>query len=241
MGRHMIFQDFNSPSSTLDVTRAIVREPPQTLGKNEENTRSGLYRNGGKRALDLLICLFLAPLVIPLVGICALMIWLTGQAPFYSQFRIGFNGRVFKMWKLRSMVSNGDTVLARHLADNAAAKLEWHCMQKLKHDPRVTHFGHFLRRTSLDELPQIWNVVWGDMSLVGPRPMMICQEPLYTGRDYYDMLPGISGNWQVSTRNLSDFADRAVFDSAYSAKLSLREDLMILVKTIGVVLKANGH
>jgi len=233
----MIFHSFDTASSAFSIARA---QPLQPYKVGDDGPR-GLYRNGGKRLFDMLVCLTIAPLVIPLVGLCAGLIWLTGHRPFYAQFRVGLNGRVFKMWKLRSMVNNGDKILARHLARDPVAKLEWHCLQKLKRDPRVTRVGAFLRRTSLDELPQIWNVIKGEMSLVGPRPMMICQEPLYHGRDYYDLVPGISGNWQVSARNQVDFADRAAFDSAYSATLSWRGDLGILAKTVRVVLRANGH
>ncbi|SFT11267.1 Sugar transferase involved in LPS biosynthesis (colanic, teichoic acid) [Sulfitobacter marinus] len=233
----MIFHDFDTAAGPFNITRAQPLEPY----KIDDGGPISLYRNGGKRLFDLLVCLAIAPLVLALVATCAVMIWLTGHRPFYSQFRIGLNGKVFKMWKLRSMVNNGDKVLARHLARNPAAILEWHCFQKLKNDPRVTRLGGFLRRTSLDELPQIWNVIKGEMSLVGPRPMMISQEPLYHGRDYYNLVPGISGNWQVSARNQADFVDRAAFDSDYSATLSLRGDLGILAKTVGVVLKANGH
>ncbi|MFT7134435.1 sugar transferase [Sulfitobacter sp.] len=233
----MIFHDFDRASPSFHITRA---HPLRPYNMDESDGKS-LYRNGGKRAFDLLVCLAITPLVVLLVGLCAGLIGLTGHKPFYSQFRVGLNGRVFKMWKLRSMVNNGDKILALHLARDPVAKLEWHCLQKLKRDPRVTRLGGFLRRTSLDELPQIWNVIKGEMSLVGPRPMMISQEPLYCGRDYYDLVPGISGNWQVSARNQADFADRAGFDSDYSATLSWRGDLGILAKTIGVVLKANGH
>ena len=199
------------------------------------------YRNGGKRLLDLAVCLLAAPFVIPLVALLALLVARDGGSPFYCQNRIGRGGRVYRMWKLRSMVKDADDILESHLESDPQARAEWNQTQKLKSDPRITSFGYLLRRSSMDELPQLWNVVCGQMSLVGPRPMMTSQQSLYPGRDYYDLLPGISGSWQVSKRNTSTFADRAVFDTAYKKDMSLREDLRILKKTVSVVLRATGY
>jgi lipopolysaccharide/colanic/teichoic acid biosynthesis glycosyltransferase len=238
---HMIFHSFEGTTASLEVTRAVQMTPDCGFAQSGKPVATDLYRNGGKRIFDLVICLILLPFAVPLIGLLAAMIGLTGSKPFYMQNRIGKHGRVFKMWKLRSMIRDSDRVLASHLASDPVARMEWNCAQKLRRDPRITVFGSLLRRSSMDELPQILNVLRGDMSLIGPRPMMISQEPLYPGRDYYDLLPGISGNWQVSARNDAHFADRAIFDTHYHAALSLREDLRILVKTVGVVLRANGH
>ena len=199
------------------------------------------YRSGGKRILDLAACLLSSPVVVPLIAVLAFLVARDGGKPFYSQDRIGRDGRVYRIWKLRSMVKNADDILESYLESDPQSRTEWDQHQKLKTDPRITPFGHFLRRSSLDELPQLWNVVCGQMSLVGPRPMMTCQQALYPGRDYYDMLPGISGSWQVSQRNSSTFADRAGFDTSYKRDLSLLEDLRILKKTVSVVVKATGH
>lgn len=198
------------------------------------------YRNGGKRLVDLALCLAVLPIVTLVIVVLAGLIGLTGQRPFYCQNRVGQRGRIFRMWKLRSMVSDSDAALKSYLAVNPAARAEWRRYQKLGADPRVTRIGAILRRTSLDELPQFWNVIKGEMSLVGPRPMLIFQQPLYYGTDYYDLRPGISGNWQVSKRSNSAFAERAVFDTEYNAGLSLRADLHILWRTIGVVVRATG-
>ena len=113
--------------------------------------------------------------------------------------------------------------------------------QKLKNDPRITPLGRFLRRTSLDELPQLWNVLMGDMSIVGPRPMMCNQRALYPGTEYYVMRPGITGFWQTSARNESSFHERAGFDQAYYRAVSLRTDLAIIWRTFSVVLRGTGH
>jgi exopolysaccharide production protein ExoY len=116
------------------------------------------------------------------------------------------------MWKLRSMVADADDHLARYLRENPEAREEWARHQKLRNDPRITPYGRFLRKLSLDELPQLWNVLKGDMALIGPRPMMPHQRALYHGLAYYAMRPGVSGFWQVSDRNDAEFVSRVYFD-----------------------------
>jgi lipopolysaccharide/colanic/teichoic acid biosynthesis glycosyltransferase len=157
------------------------------------------------------------------------------------QKRVGRNGRIFKMWKLRSMVPNADALLQSYLATNPAARAEWDRDQKLRHDPRITRIGHLIRKTSIDELPQLWNVFVGDMSLVGPRPMMPCQQEIYPGTAYYALRPGITGFWQTSARNESSFSERAGFDTDYLSKLSLLTDLKILMRTVRVVVHGTGY
>jgi exopolysaccharide production protein ExoY len=202
--------------------------------------RSGLYRNIAKRLMDILLVLLMLPVVLPVVLLLALRVAIDGGQPFYLQDRIGRGGRVYRMWKLRTMVRDADRKLAAHLDANPAARTEWDVNQKLSADPRVTGFGNFLRRSSLDELPQLWNVLTGDMSLVGPRPMMVDQAPLYPGHTYYTLRPGITGSWQVSARNASTFADRAQFDDDYDRRLSLPTDLRLLLATVRVVLRGTG-
>ncbi|MFA7433244.1 MAG: sugar transferase [Gemmobacter sp.] len=204
-------------------------------------TRGWFYRNHGKRAIDLALVLLSAPFVLPLIAILALLAATDGHRPFYRQARIGRNGRVFHILKLRTMVARADELLEQHLAADPAARREWDETQKLKHDPRVTRVGQILRASSLDELPQLWNVLRGDMALIGPRPMMPCQQALYPGTAYYRLRPGISGLWQVSERNESSFAERARFDTEYDRTLSLRADLAILWRTAGVVLRCTGY
>lgn len=203
---------------------------------------TSFYRTWAKRALDVAIILLATPIVVPLILLLIAVVGIAnGGSPFYVQNRVGLNGDVFKMWKLRSMIPDADAALARHLQQNPAARAEWAETQKLKNDPRITPMGHFLRRTSLDELPQLWNVLKGEMSLVGPRPMLPEQQVLYPGIAYYRMLPGITGFWQVSSRNESAFAERAIFDSRYDAKLSFLTDLKTLLATVRVVTRATGH
>jgi lipopolysaccharide/colanic/teichoic acid biosynthesis glycosyltransferase len=202
--------------------------------------RPGLYRNGLKRVFDLVLVLLAAPAVLPVVLALALAVAVDGGRPFYSQARIGRGGRTYRIWKLRTMVPDAEDRLAAHLAADPAARAEWAVNQKLAADPRVTAMGSLLRRTSLDELPQLWNVLVGDMSLVGPRPMMVDQKPLYSGQAYYGLRPGITGSWQVSARNTSSFADRAQFDDDYDRRLSLFTDLRLLAATVRVVLRGTG-
>lgn len=203
--------------------------------------RTGFYRNGAKRALDILLVLASLPVVLPVVAILALLVMRDGHSPFYTQARVGKDGRTFRFWKLRSMVHDADARLSDHLARDPAARAEWDHAQKLKADPRITRFGNFLRKSSLDELPQLWNVLKGDMSLVGPRPMMPGQQVLYPGLAYYALRPGITGSWQISDRNECSFAQRASFDTAYEEQLSFRGDLHILMSTVGVVLRGTGY
>ena len=203
--------------------------------------RPGLYRNGVKRALDILLVVLSLPVVLPIVALLALLVMRDGHAPFYTQARIGRGGQVFRFWKLRSMVCDADARLSEHLDADPEARAEWDHSQKLKADPRITRFGNFLRKSSLDELPQLFNVLKGDMSLVGPRPMMAGQQVLYPGTAYYALRPGITGSWQVSDRNQSSFAARADFDTAYEETLSFAGDLHILAATFGAVVRGTGY
>lgn len=206
-----------------------------------EGPRVGLYRNAFKRLLDMILVIAFLPVVLPVTLILMLLVARDGYNPIYRQKRVGRDGRIFTIWKLRTMVPDADMAMERHLAENEAARREWSETQKLKCDPRITRTGRILRKTSFDELPQLWNVLKGDMSLVGPRPMMPCQEALYPGRVYYILRPGITGLWQISDRNETSFAARATFDAIYDRKLSLLTDLKILFATIGVVLRGTGY
>jgi lipopolysaccharide/colanic/teichoic acid biosynthesis glycosyltransferase len=201
----------------------------------------GPYRRFFKRFKDILLTLAALPLALTLIAIAALLIALDGHNPFYSQQRVGRNGKPFRMWKLRTMVHNADDLLEAYLAENEAARLEWTATQKLKNDPRITIVGRVLRKTSLDELPQLFNVLNGTMSLVGPRPMMVSQRSSYFGEAYFRLRPGITGPWQVSDRNECNFVDRVQFDDIYDRALSLRTDLFILLRTVMVVLRGTGY
>jgi lipopolysaccharide/colanic/teichoic acid biosynthesis glycosyltransferase len=204
-------------------------------------TSNLVYRNAGKRALDIMLVLMAAVFIVPIIALLALLVARNGGKPFYTQDRVGREGRTYRIWKLRTMVTDADARLEAHLARHPDDRAEWDATQKLKNDPRITRFGAILRRSSLDELPQLWNVLKGDMSLVGPRPMMPSQQTLYPGQAYYKLRPGITGSWQVSARNASTFADRAKFDTTYHRDVSLLEDTKLLAATVRVVLKGTGY
>lgn len=232
---------FPKDSRIMGQADAVGFEPGGHEGATLPGLGQRIYRRFGKRLFDLLAVLTMLPLValvlLPLMAIVAL----DGGRPIYTQMRVGRDGRTYRMWKLRTMVHDADAWLQAHLAANPHAHAEWARTQKLKDDPRITAIGKFLRKTSLDELPQLWNVLRGDMSLVGPRPMMVDQQELYPGQDYYALRPGITGPWQVSSRNESAFSDRARYDSLYNRNLSLRTDIRLILATIGVVCRATGH
>lgn len=203
--------------------------------------RRGPYRRFGKRALDVLFVLISLPVTLPLILLFAALVAIQGGSPFYAQSRIGLGGRVFRMWKLRTMAVDADRVLEAHLASDPKLRHEWDTTQKLKRDPRITPLGRFLRKSSMDELPQIWNVLLGEMSLVGPRPMMPQQRPLYHGEAYFALRPGLTGLWQISDRNEGYFASRAEFDTEYYRSLSLSVDLQVMARTLPVVARGTGY
>lgn len=228
--------------STADENTSIL---DQKVGVSASvlQRRGGFYRAAGKTLFECILVFASLPVVLPLVVLLALLISLDGALPFFRQRRVGRNGKVFHMLKLRTMVPDAEHILQAHLDDDPEARQEWDHKQKLRHDPRITWLGNVLRKTSLDELPQLWNVLRGEMSLIGPRPIMVEQEGLYPdpGAAYYRLRPGVTGLWQVSERNLSSFAERSAFDIKYYNGLSFRMDLSILMRTIGVVLRGTGY
>lgn len=229
----------NSNSSSIE---ADLSAQPLKFGETRKYLRSSLsYRTFGKRFLDVIIVLASVPIVAPVILAMAIVVGLDGRSPFYTQERIGQNGKRFRIIKIRTMVHNADAILEKHLESDTALRAEWAATQKLKNDVRVTPVGRILRATSLDELPQLINVLFGSMSLVGPRPMMLSQEDLYSGQSYYRLRPGITGFWQVANRNHCDFRNRAKYDAAYDRKLSLGTDMGVLWRTVSVVLRGTGY
>ncbi|MEO1420597.1 MAG: sugar transferase [Pseudomonadota bacterium] len=199
------------------------------------------YNRIGKRILDCSAIILALPIVVPLLVLVTAAVAVSGGKPFYFQDRVGLGGRTFRIWKFRSMVHDADKILSSYLDANPAARAEWDATQKLKDDPRITPIGKFIRKSSIDELPQLINVLLGDMSLVGPRPMLPEQQSMYPGKAYFALRPGITGLWQVSERNECEFADRAYYDSEYGRTVSLRTDLQVLARTVGVVLRGTGY
>ncbi|WP_343122154.1 undecaprenyl-phosphate galactose phosphotransferase WbaP [Desulfurobacterium thermolithotrophum] len=197
-----------------------------------------------KRAFDLLISLMLLPVLIPLILIIAILIKLDSKGPvFFVHERIGENGKTIRVIKFRTMYHDAKERLEKLLKEDEQARKEWETNFKLKNDPRVTKIGKLLRKTSLDELPQIFNVLKGDMSLVGPRPVVKEEIEKYYGdfaQYYYMVKPGITGLWQVSGRSDTDYDKRVRLDTWYVLNWSLWLDLVILIKTVEAVLKGKG-
>lgn len=201
------------------------------------------FNRGIKRAFDLILSLLSLVLFLPIGLVIAILIYMDspGQVIFAHQ-RIGQNGEEFPCYKFRSMVTNCDEVLEKHLMEHPEAREEWERDFKLKEDPRVTKIGAFLRRTSLDELPQIMNVIRGEMSLVGPRPIVREEIAKYGEyiNDFYLVHPGITGLWQVSGRSDTTYEERVEMDSWYVRNWSVWMDIILLAKTFKVVFGQKG-
>jgi Undecaprenyl-phosphate galactose phosphotransferase WbaP len=226
------------PSLWLEACEA-ARRPALTI---TNRLRSG-WSLPLKRSLDLAVAITLGIAVLPLVALIVMLIRLSSRGPiFYGQERVGHFGRRFKAWKFRTMFPNADAVLARYLLDHPELAAEWRANHKLRCDPRVTWIGRWLRSTSLDELPQVWNVIVGDMSLVGPRPIVEAEIDKYAEHyeHYVQVLPGITGLWQVSGRNNTTYEERVALDVYYVQNWSLWLDIYILACTAKVVLLCEG-
>lgn len=200
-----------------------------------------------KRVIDILGAVALASFAAPLLVSIALVIWLQGDGGpvLFRQQRIGRGGRPFTCLKFRSMRLNSELLLYDLLARDERARAEWMATHKLRNDPRILGVGMFLRSTSIDELPQLWNVLVGDMSLVGPRPVTQAElDGPYTefdgNRQYLAIRPGLTGLWQVSGRSTVSYRSRVEFDKIYVRDLSLLGDALILWQTIWVVLSREG-
>lgn len=196
-----------------------------------------------KRTFDLVVVLAVLFTLSPLIILLILsLLALQGRPILFRHKRIGFGGKEFSCLKFRTMVSDGDSVLRRHLAENPGARVEWETSQKLKRDPRITPLGQVLRKTSVDELPQLINILKGDMSLVGPRPIVKDEVKHYGPHiaQYFKVRPGLTGLWQVSGRNDVTYASRVKMDMTYVDKVSFATDLVILLRTIPAVLKSRG-
>lgn len=197
-----------------------------------------------KRAFDIFFSLSILIFLSPLLIIISLLIFLTSRGSiFYAQKRVTMHGKIFKCLKFRTMYKNADRSLKDLLENNPEMKKEWNSLWKLKNDPRVTFIGKFLRRTSLDELPQFFNVLKGDLSVVGPRPVTSAEITLYFGEKASKILsirPGITGLWQVSGRNNVSFETRINMEESYVDKHGFFSDLYLICKTIPVILFGKG-
>ena len=223
-------------TTEFDKARALGPRKPVAV-----KTRPDSYRVSWKRVLDVGLVLLTAPISVPLIMLGMILARLDGGPAFYTQPRVGYGGRVFRMFKLRTMRVNAEQHLSEILMRDPQAAVEWQQSQKLRRDPRITFAGRFLRKTSLDELPQLWNVILGEMSLVGPRPILQEQVILYPGSAYFRLRPGLTGPWQVFGRNDESFYARAKYDAMYDREIGLVSDLSLIGRTFGVVLWGTGH
>jgi Undecaprenyl-phosphate galactose phosphotransferase WbaP len=197
-----------------------------------------------KWLLDILLCVIGGILILPLILFIGILIKLESKGPvFYGHMRIGQNNRKFKAWKFRSMFSDADGMLQEHLTKHPELAAEWKANQKLKQDPRVTRMGRILRKTSFDELPQLWNVMKGEMSLVGPRPIVDSEIEKYGSAFslYLKVLPGLTGLWQVSGRSDTSYEDRVAMDTYYVRNWSVWMDFVIVAKTFPVLLGKGAY
>ena len=214
----------------LGIFQQLIGQPPVVLFRRP-------YRIS-KRLFDITLCLLALPILLPLGALIALLIWLDDPGPvLFRQYRTGLGGRRFAMYKFRTMVTNAEELKAKYAHLN---ELTWPDF-KITDDPRVTRMGRFLRKTSLDELPQVLNVLKGDMSLVGPRPTSFDVSTYslwHTER--LEVLPGITGLWQVSGRSDIDFDERLRLDIEYIERQSLLFDLAILFRTVGAIFTSRG-
>ncbi|MGN1268605.1 MAG: sugar transferase [Candidatus Aphodocola sp.] len=209
-----------------------------------KNKSSGIFYITFKRIIDLIISIIGIILLIPLIVIVKLIAVLSGdfKSIFYTQDRIGKNGKIFKLYKFRSMIPKADEALKEILKNDKKLAEEYRIMKKLENDPRITKVGKFLRNTSLDEFPQMLNIFFGDMSLVGNRPYLP-REKKDMG-EYYNAIvktkPGLTGFWQVSLRSRGTFEQRLVMEKYYSENYNLKFDISIFLKTFDIVLRKKG-
>ncbi len=247
--------------STADVSAPILDNIPAQKSKDSEassvqsptlpppNPLSGLQwnaklrGNGWKRLCDVLGALALIILTSPLMLMALIVIKLQdGGASIFPQDRVGLHGQIFSCFKFRSMVSDAEQRLEAYLVENPEAREEWEDSRKLKNDPRITRFGNFIRRSSIDELPQLFNILRGEMSLVGPRPIVPDEMARYGMQaiHYLRLRPGLTGLWQVSGRSDISYEARVLLDREYALNRSFWNDMNIIVRTIPAVLKSRG-
>lgn len=196
-----------------------------------------------KRAGDVIFAVSVLIVISPLMGLIAALVWMQDRhASVFAHQRVGFDGKTFNCLKFRTMYPNSAELLALHLERDPSASEEWARTQKLRHDPRVTGVGAVLRVTSLDEIPQLFNVLRGEMSVVGPRPVTIEETRRYG--DHYEVYksarPGLTGLWQVSGRNLTTYEERVALDVKYVQTQSTLNDIRILARTVYVVAVRDG-
>jgi undecaprenyl-phosphate galactose phosphotransferase len=219
----------------------LIEGNPATSRAPARSTKPPKLRRR-KRLFDLIFGAALIVFLAPLMFIIAALVKIDGGPVLYGHRRIGANRQSFRCWKFRSMVVDADKVLGDMLRSDPEALAQWERDFKLKSDPRITPIGRFLRTTSLDELPQLFNVIAGDMSLIGPRPIVTEEIARYGDafRHYCACRPGMTGLWQVSGRNGVDYVRRVKYDEQYATAWSFLLDLVVLCRTVVVVTRRSG-
>ena len=230
------FVDMNL-EQMLQYSAAIERVYPISRHVNP-----GVYAALIKRPLDIVLAIVMLPVILPIIAVLYLLVQRDGGAGFFGHVRVGRDGKPFKCWKMRSMEIDAESKLSSFLAANPVAAAEWARDHKLINDPRITKIGRFLRKSSLDELPQIWNVLKGEMSFVGPRPVVSDELNRYGASKwaYLQARPGITGLWQVSGRNDVSYCERVAMDVRYSEDMRFGRDLWIITKTASAVVNSTG-
>jgi lipopolysaccharide/colanic/teichoic acid biosynthesis glycosyltransferase len=228
--------------ANIDDNIALRNFIPKNHNSEQNSNKSPIYLSKTKRFSDVIVAATLIFITFPLMFIAAMLIKLDGGQVFFGHLRVGYQHRTFRCWKFRTMVVDADTVLADLLQNDPAAREAWNRDFKLPNDPRVTWIGRLMRVTSIDELPQLWNVLKGEMSLVGPRPVTPHELAMYDTNvaDYLSCRPGITGLWQVSGRSDLSYDDRVNLDTHYVRSWTLLLDFKITLKTFGVVLGRKG-
>lgn len=217
-----------------------IAEP---VGSATSRFKATAYRNVGKRGLDIVLAIALLPLLAPIIFVLWALVRQDGAPGFFGHVRVGQGGKLFSCYKIRSMVPNAEAKLDAYLAANPQAAAEWEATQKLADDPRITKIGHFLRKTSLDELPQILNVLKGEMSFVGPRPVTQPELAKYGAyqQTYLALKPGITGLWQVEGRQDGNYLERVKMDRRYANSVSIWRDLVLIARTAQVLARPTGR
>lgn len=225
------------PASDHDNAGSVLTDLVPVIRSGSRNPPLGGLL---KRAMDLVIAVTALVMASPVMIIAALLIRITAGGPaVFSHSRVGFGGKSFNCYKFRSMVANADEILKGHLEANPEAAAEWEETHKLRNDPRVTFLGSMLRKSSIDELPQLFNIIRGDMSCVGPRPIVTDELKRYGDHvgEYLQTRPGLTGLWQVTGRSSSDYPSRVALDSQYVRNWSPWLDIVILFRTIFAVMR----
>lgn len=221
-----------------DVSLVLPAAADLTVSRHE--TRQGEI---AKRGFDILFSVIMLVLFAPLLVVLCLVVRLSSPGPaVFRQTRVGRDGKLFPCLKLRTMLVDAEARLQDLLASDPAARAEWDRDQKLRSDPRITKIGLFLRKSSLDEIPQLWNVLVGDMSVVGPRPIVEGEVFRYREfiSDYYAVRPGLTGPWQIGGRNDVTYDERVALDSRYARSRSFSGDLVICFKTVPAMMQSRG-